>query len=342
MMSAPRPWYRRPSRILPIAAAAAGLAMVVISIATPWPAALLIRAVFEDDANKTFDEMVPYVPSTPLESQLAVPTGTNGTGQTFDVFSPADSTGPLPTVVWIHGGAWISGDSANVRPYVEIIAGHGYTAVALNYTVAPEAKYPVALEQLNDSLGFLLEHAEEYRIDPTRVVLAGDSAGANLASQLAALTTSPEYATEVGVTPSLSPEQLRGMVLNCGIYDVSGVPGTPGLAGWGFREALWAYLGERDWSTTVAADEMSTMGHVTAAFPATWISGGNGDPLTASQSKPLAAKLAGLGVDVTGHFFPDDLEPALPHEYQFHLDREPARIALESTLEFLAEVTTAS
>ena len=165
MTQPPRPWYRRPSRILPMVAAAAGLAMVVISIATPWPAAMIIRAMFEKDGGETATKMAAFVPATPLQSQLAVPTGPDGSGPTFDVFSPEGTEGPLPTVIWIHGGAWISGSSANVRPYVEIIAGHGYTTVALNYTVAPEAVYPVALQQLNDSLAFLLDHADEYRID---------------------------------------------------------------------------------------------------------------------------------------------------------------------------------
>lgn len=339
-MSSPRPWYRRPSRILPMAAAAAGLAIVVVSIATPWPAAMLIRAVFEKNAADTVKEMLPFVPTTPLDARLAVPAGDGG--QTFDVFSPAGSTGPLPTVVWIHGGAWISGESANVRPYVEIIAGHGYTTVALNYTVAPEARYPVALEQLNDSLAYLLEHADELRIDPTRIVLAGDSAGANLASQLAVLATNPASAAELGIESALSPEQLLAVVLNCGIYDVSGVPDAPGIGGWGFREALWAYLGERDWVNSVGANEMSTLDHVTADFPTTWISGGNGDPLTASQSKPLAAALTGLGVSVTEVFYPVDLEPALPHEYQFHLDSPEAQSALQSTLDFLASVSSSS
>ncbi len=342
MTQPPRPWYRRPSRILPMVAAAAGLAMVVISIATPWPAAMIIRAMFEKDGGETATKMAAFVPATPLQSQLAVPTGPDGSGPTFDVFSPEGTEGPLPTVIWIHGGAWISGSSANVRPYVEIIAGHGYTTVALNYTVAPEAVYPVALQQLNDSLAFLLDHADEYRIDPTQIVLAGDSAGANLASQLAVLATNPEYADLLGIAPALAPEQLAGMVLNCGIYDVSGVADAPGIGGWGFRESLWAYLGDRDWPTSVGANEMSTLDHVTADFPTTWISGGNGDPLTASQSKPLAAALTALGVSVTEQFYPADLTPALPHEYQFHLETPEAQSALQSTLDFLAVVTTSS
>ena len=124
-------------------------------------------------------------------------------------------------------------------------------------------------------------------------------------------------------------------MLNCGIYDVSGIPDAPGIGGWGFRVALWSYLGSRDWADSAGDRQMSTLDVVTADFPATWISGGNADPLTATQSEPLAARLQSLGVDVTTVFYPADHEPALPHEYQFHLDGADAQAALTSTLDFL-------
>ena len=87
---------------------------------------------------------------------------------------------------------------------------------------------------------------------------------------------------------------------------------------------------------------MSTLDHITADFPQTWISGGNADPLTASQSQPFAAKLASLGVPVSTVFYPKDHEPKLEHEYQFHLNLTDAQNALTSTVDFLRSVTTGS
>jgi acetyl esterase/lipase len=210
---------------------------------------------------------------------------------------------------------------------------------SLNYTVAPDATYPTAVIQLNDALGFIADHAAQYRIDPTRIVLAGDSAGGQFVSQLATMITNPAYAAQVGIEPTLSPDQVRGVILNCGVYDVKGIPDAPGLGGWGFRVALWAYLGTKDWAGTPGDRDMSTIDDVTADFPTTWISGGNADPLTATQSKPMAARLTELGVDVTGLFFPEDTTPGLQHEYQFHLDNPNAQKALASTLDWLATVT---
>ncbi len=274
-------WFSKKRHSIPTVLLALGLVMALVATVSPWPSALLIRSLFEVTAVSTVKEMEPHVPASGIDATRDISYGDAAANTTLDVFSPSGSTGALPTVVWIHGGAWISGDKSNVDPYLQILSSNGYTTVGVNYTVAPEAEYPVALTQLNEALAFLIDHAAEYRIDPDRIIIAGDSAGAQYTAQLATMVTSPTYATLTGLTPALKPEQLRAVLLNCGIYDVSGIPNAPGLGGWGFRVSLWAYLGTKDWSNTTGGELMSTLDDVTGDFPTTWITGGNGDPLTA-------------------------------------------------------------
>ena len=212
-----RSWVARPRHYVPLAILALGVVAAIVWTFSPWPAALLIRALFEQGAAKTVAVMDKYIPRGGVLAQVNQDYGHAGSDTAFDVFSPASSTGPLPTVVWIHGGAWISGSKDDVDPYAQIIAEHGYTTVTLNYTPSPEATYPTALHQLNTALGYLVQHSADYRIDPNRIVIAGDSAGANLASQLATEVTSPDYANLVDVHPSITAQHLRGLVLNCGI-----------------------------------------------------------------------------------------------------------------------------
>lgn len=314
----------------------------VVARSTPWPSALIIRSVFEKGSAQTAAEMERHQSSVALTEHLGVQysDGSAGGNTTLDAFSPASGTEALPVVVWIHGGAWISGDRTDVDPYLRILAAHGYAAVSLNYTIAPEAVYPTAVRQLNEALGYLEEHAAEFRIDPDRVVLAGDSAGAQLASELATLTTNPDYAQLLGIQPALTPAQLVGTVLNCGVYDLSTMSDLTGIDAWGFKIALWAYTGTQNWSASYQGTTMSTINFVTKDFPPTYLSGGNGDSLTWIESVPLSNRLKELGVDVTSVFYAADHEPALPHEYQFHLDGSDARSALQKTLDFLAEVTT--
>jgi acetyl esterase/lipase len=347
-MAAGKPrFYRRKWFWGPIATIAVLLVAAVLALRlSPRPGAWLIRTVFESNSGDVKAKLEKHTPDgvTLVADQHYRP----GDDDAYlDVYFPAasDQAGVrLPTLIWTHGGAWISGDKADASPYFEIIANEGYTVVSLDYSLGPEEKYPTAVLQINDALAYLQANAERLHIDPDRIAMTGDSAGAQLTSQIAALTTNPEYAAELGITPSLRPEQLRGVVLHCGIYDLitfmdhanleHNASFLTNLLGWGSRTSIWAYTGSRDGDTPVLR-QMSSIEHATADFPATFISGGNGDPLTKDQSIPLAEKLKSLGVETQELFYPDDHEPSLGHEYQFNLDNEDGQNALAQTLAFL-------
>ena len=312
---------------------------LVVWLRGPWRGAILIRWVFDRSSRATAVRMLAHEDVDGITSRVGLSYGSLGLHTTLDLFAPTSAAAPLPAVIWIHGGAWISGRKEDAAPYARLIAARGYVAASLNYTVSPEAVYPTAITQLNSALAHLVSHASEYNIDPSRIILAGDSAGAQLASQLANLTTNPSFAAEMGLVPALAPEQLRAVILNCGVFDVKDIRFARGVDGWGFRRALHAYFGVKQWWDTPGGVHMSTIDHVTSNFPPTWISGGNADALTRTQSIPFAARLRSLGVPVTSLFFPREHRPRTPHEYQFHLRRPDARRALASTFEFLEAVT---
>lgn len=328
----------RRSTAAAVSAAGAVAAIGAFALVSPWPSALAIRALFERDARRTRRALEAFAPEHGLMERYEVSYG-DDPEMRLNWFCPEEALGALPVVIWIHGGAWLSGRKEDVDPYMRMMASQGYTTITIDYARAPEAKYPTALQQLNAALAFLSDNAVEFNIDPGRFVLAGDSAGAQLAAQLATAITNPAYAKELGITPGLTPDQLTALILYCGIYDVSDIPDAPGIGGWGSRIALWSYLGSRDWSHTVGGSQMSVHNYVTKDFPPTYISGGNGDALTQLQSRPFADRLESLGVPVTRLFYPDSLEPALPHEYQFHLEYEQAPEALASSIHFLDRAT---
>ncbi len=319
---------------------AAALVGATVAAFSPWPSVMVIRAVFDKGAEATVAEMEPHVPDTQLteyrDIAYAPPTGSlPQSDTTLDVFTPANGTKKLTTIVWIHGGAWISGQKENIEPYMRILAAQGYTTIALNYTTAPDAAYPTAVTQLNSALAYIDEHASDWNADPDRIVLAGDSAGSQLASQLATLTTNPRYAHLLGMSPAIKPDQLVGAILNCGVYDLPAMSALNGIEAWGLQVSLWAYAGTKDWSSKSVGSLMSTVNFVNADFPPTFISGGNGDALTWSQSIPFTRALEDAGVSVTPLFWPANHEPKLPHEYQFHLDLDEANVALAETLKYL-------
>ncbi|HEV2528755.1 MAG TPA: alpha/beta hydrolase [Thermomicrobiales bacterium] len=319
---------------------------------SPWPGALLIRHVFEDGADNVREQMEKHAPDG-VASILNEQYRAGDEDARLDVYFP-ESAGQggeaLPTLVWTHGGAWLSGHKDDAAPYLMLIASAGYTVISLDYSISPEHQYPRPVHQINDALAFIQQQAGRYHADPTRIVMAGDSAGAQLTSQVAAMITNPAFANELGITPAIAPEQLRGVILYCGIYDMGAfldhdigdlaADRTPmvRLLEWGTQISVWAYTGERDGDGPDLA-QMSTIQHVTGAFPPTFISGGNGDPLTEPQSQALASVLQSNGVPVQTLFFPSDHVPSLPHEYQFNLDNADGQTAFSDMMTFLGERT---
>ena len=131
-----RRWIANPWVVFGALALSATLVLLAWFL-TPVPSALLIRALFHENAKKTLAVMQPFAPKSGLTQHLNVQYATGGTDTQFDVFTPSAASGPLPTVFWIHGGAWVSGSKENVRPYVQLIAATfpaGYGDVRLTGT----------------------------------------------------------------------------------------------------------------------------------------------------------------------------------------------------------------
>ncbi len=307
---------------------AALLVVAVLFAATwvsPWPGSLAIRWLFDRGAAETARKLAPKVPAG---IDAVLDQAYDGDTK-LDVYRPTPVQ-PRPTVVWIHGGGFVSGRKEDVGPYARILAARGFNVASIDYSIAPEAAYPEAVRQAQRALAHLVEDSGRLGVDPQRLFLAGDSAGALLAAQTAAIVTSPAYAQAVGIAPSIAAAQLRGVLLFCGPFDL----GLMDLDGFFPRTAMWAYVGKRDFQGSAAADQISVLRHVTAAFPPAFVSVGNADPL-AAHSRALAERLGALGGTVDTLFFADDHEPPLGHEYQFDLELAEGREALERSVRFL-------
>lgn len=337
-----KPFYRSKLLWWPVGSII-GLALVIFLAfqLSPWPGTLLVKYIFTSNAKKSLAAMEKYTPSTPIKLISNQQYKSGDINALLDVYIPesaVQSGQSLPVVIWTHGGAWVSGDKANDGPYFKLLAAQNFVVVSLNYTLAPAKKYPAQLQEINAAHAYLLANAERFQINSNKIFLAGDSAGSQLSSEMAAMITNPAYAKDVGIKPALQPSQISGVVLFCGIYKMKGLteaaPNLPKIISWGDDQVVWAYSGTRDKSSSIIR-QMSPYYYVTASFPATFISGGNGDPLTNKQSIPLADELSGLGVPVTRLFYPADHQPSLPHEYQFNLDNPDGQNALAQLIQFL-------
>jgi acetyl esterase/lipase len=121
--------------------------------------------------------------------------------QMLDVYVPDVSTSLRPTMVWIHGGGWYSGDKAS-PPGMGLLL-RGYVVASINYRLSNEALFPAQIFDCKAAIRFLRAHAREFDIDPTRIGVWGDSAGGQLAALLGTTNGRPEYEGAEG-TPGIS------------------------------------------------------------------------------------------------------------------------------------------
>lgn len=98
----------------------------------------------------------------------------------LDAWLPAGER--LPAVILVHGGGWKSGYRSEFAPMAVRLAQQGFAALAISYRLSGEARYPAAVQDVQDAVRWVRAHADELHIDPQRIALAGGSAGGQLAS----------------------------------------------------------------------------------------------------------------------------------------------------------------
>lgn len=332
----PRHWGLAAASVLGGAIVLAG----VVVTHDPGPAALVIRAHLDAQAKDMNRKLQRHRPDdVGVRRDLAYGAGEH---QRLDVYRRDGRTGRDPVVVWIHGGGWLSGDKSDWGPYYALLAQAGFTVVVPNYARAPEHHYPAALNDALAAIAYVRRENRALGADPNRVVLAGDSAGAQLAAQVAALTTNPGYARQLRVRAPVPAHALRATVLNCGVYDLvpymRGDDGAGGILGFAVSQLVWAYAGTNDPDATVF-HRLSVLRHLTSQFPPAFVTGGNADPLTQRQSVPFVERLRELGVRTDALLYAEDHEPRLPHEYTLNLDSGAGQDALAKTIAFLRGAT---
>lgn len=124
----------------------------------------------------------------------------------LDVITTGSHAGSRPVVIFFHGGGWVQGQKENhllkLLPYIS----RGMDGVNVEYRVAYEAQAPAAVEDCRCALHWVVEHTKEYGFDPTKIVIAGESAGGHLALMTGMLRAVDSFDNSC----ELPPEQWAG------------------------------------------------------------------------------------------------------------------------------------
>ncbi|MBX7258021.1 MAG: alpha/beta hydrolase [Candidatus Hydrogenedentes bacterium] len=189
-----------------------------------------------------------------------------------DVYRPRNTTDPSPILVFVHGGAWDHGNEDSFRAWGIHYAQRGYVAVAITYSLVQVAPYPTALNDVREAFRWAQSQAGNWKADPSRMAIVGQSAGAHLALMAA-------------YQPDSAP-RVQAVVNFYGPADLTDKPLRT-------SKAVRKFLGGRRYSR--AEDryrEASPMTHTSPQCPPTLIFHGTVDSrVPVSQSDRLADTL---------------------------------------------------
>jgi|SRR5579875_487758 len=125
--------------------------------------------------------------------------------QKLDLYLPKNAAGPLPLVVWIHGGGWQAGSKESTPAL--FLLGKGYAVASINYRLSQHATFPAQIEDCKAAIRWLRAHAKEYNLDPQHVGVWGGSAGGHLVALLGTANNLKEWDTLGGNTDQSSRVQ---------------------------------------------------------------------------------------------------------------------------------------
>jgi acetyl esterase len=223
-------------------------------------------------------------------------------GVPIRLYRPRDE-GLLPAVIYLHGGGWVFGNPDTHEQITAALAARIPAAVfSVDYRLAPEHCFPAAFEDGYAALSQVFATAADYGVDPRRIALAGDSAGANLAAAIA-----------LAARDRRGP-RLSGQALVYGVFSTDfDRPScwehaeAPFLSRASMFEYVGAYLGGPVASDDPYVAPIAAASH--ADLPAAFIAAAGIDPLR-DDSAAYAALLRGAGISVEHR-----CAPGLTHGY---------------------------
>ncbi|MBX7259591.1 MAG: alpha/beta hydrolase [Candidatus Hydrogenedentes bacterium] len=239
--------------------------------------------------NKGDVKLIPTKPAVP--DTVVARTGieyANRSGESLklDVFMPKDLKKPAPTLVFIHGGGWKSGNREDYLVYTIDFAKRGYVTASLDYRLSGVAAYPAAVQDCKTAIRWLRAHATEYNIDPERIGVIGGSAGGYL-SMMLGYVHDPELEGDLYKEQSSKVQAVANFYGPC---DLTVEMARKASEVTGFLKKTYEEAPELFKSS-------SPIFYITKDSPPTLIVHGTIDQtVPIAQSDALAAKLAELGV----------------------------------------------
>jgi acetyl esterase/lipase len=248
-----------------------------------------------------------------IERRDNISYGKYGKWNLLDVYYPKGADKPLPAIINIHGGGYVYGTKDQGQYYCMNLAQRGFTVVNFSYRLVPKIKFPAPVTETNQVMEWVCAHAADYYIDVENVFITGDSAGAQIAGQYAAIVTNGEYAALFGLT--VPRFRLKAIALNCGMYDkfheiTSPMPGL-----------LHDYFGK---DPQKHGEKIKVFNYINSNYPPTFIMPAANDFLLPC-ARPMFEYLQTKGVESVCEIYGTKEQKEIGHVFHLNIRSETAK-----------------
>ncbi len=251
--------------------------------------------------------------------------GEHGDYNLLDVYVPTKQTDELlPVLVNIHGGGYFYGDKNLYRFYAMDMVQDGFAVININYRISPENKFPAALQDINETFCWLENHAQEYKMDLSRVFMMGDSAGAQLVSHYAAINSNKEFASLYAFKNHNI--KIKGISLACGMYDLINMYKNPAQRG-----TFLAYLKKEDAKNKKKLD---VLGAINSSYPPAFLFSCPNDFLV-GNCEPMANLITSRGGKATVKIYGTKEMKDIAHVFHCNLRSKLGELARRDQARFL-------
>ena len=250
--------------------------------------------------------------------------------QIMDIIFPMTKP-PYPLLVFFHGGGFILGSRRLYTRFCRAFAEQGYLTCNVDYRLAPNNPFPAPLQDVSVALSWILDRAGSWGADPSRLFLAGDSAGALLVCWYAAAVHKPGLLRSIKLSNTDPKPEISGLLLFYGVYDLE----TARSTGFPFIKTMTdATLGPELSNYGARAQIASPLRHIQTGLPPIFLCVGEADSLY-SESCALAKALEDNQVPHEKLFFPKSAHPTARHGFMFFPNLACTRIAMQRAIGFL-------
>lgn len=245
--------------------------------------------------------------------------------QSLDLYKPKEQkTNKLPVIISVHGGGWVYGDKEKYQYYCINLAQRGFAVINFSYRLAPENKFPAALEDTCLVFHWIIENALNYQLDTKNLFAVGDSAGANILALACAMCTNEDYRQEFTFAPP-SGFKLKAIALNCGVNVIEQSD----------EDTFSKNLIEDYLKNTEDCHELylvNALNHMNEQFPPTFLMSAKDDYLK-FQMTPVIHKLLEKNIPFKVRYYCDDQEK-LGHVFHLNIRSSAAKICNDEECNF--------